>query len=437
MKRVLIVSFFFPPFNTIGAVRIGKLAKYLPEFGWTPLVLTVEDIDTLPKGLAVELPVGRIVRTPYWDFRTLARNTVTPAEGCTGGASGDPKGKHPFRVSLGGVYRALRKLLPLSDDRMIDYASGWYPQAVRAGKHLLESEPIDAIFSSSGPPTCHLIAGSLARKSGKPWLADYRDLWSQNHTTRRRQPFQFLEEHVESAVVRAAGALLTVSEPLAVDLQRLHGNLVHVLPNGFDPEDYAQAGKATLGKFTITYTGNINPETRNPVGLFQAVRALKQVGKVTADRFEVRFFGASLGPVMDLAREHGIADLVSVHRQVPFAESVARQKESTVLLVLEWNHPSAQGVYTGKLFEYLGAGRPILATGVEGGVMDRLLQDAGSGVLVNDTVKIRDVLEKWLTEFAEAGEVRSHWMPVSRVVDLFDRRKQAGRLADILNELVR
>jgi glycosyltransferase involved in cell wall biosynthesis len=400
-RKVLIVSYNFPPTTNSGSVRVGKLAKYLPEFGWEPIVLTVDKDRSVPQTLPVEIDEASIIRAPSFES--------------------------------GSVMWRIAAQLPITRT-LVPYPMGWYHHALKAGGQILQKHNFDAIFSSYFPPASHFVASRLQWRTGLPWIAEFRDPWSFTPYSRKIWFSQSVEKRMERRVMSNSCLLIAVSEPEAQQLQEIHHKKVAVIPNGFDEEDYLEEVPLT-SKFTITYTGTAGPGSRDPSLFFEVVRELQQEGRVSPDNFEIRFFGVNAGNfIPSLIGKYRLEGLVNFYGFVPFKESVRKQKESMVLLLLEWSDPSASATYTGKLFEYLGARRPILATGCKGGNIDKLLQQSGMGVLVNEAAIIKDVLCRWLEEWHQLRKIVSYWEPDVNVIKRYTRREGARKLAQLLEE---
>ena len=437
MKKVLIISFYFPPANNPGAIRIGKFAKYLPQFGWEPIVLTVDRVKGLPQNLPLEIAETNIVRTPYFDMwpliaQKLSSSTVTSSR--TIQAVG--RGKSSKKVIL-KILRLMRPIytLPLIDELLWDPV-GWYPYAVKKGTEILAKDNIDMILSTYNPSLPHLIASRLHQKTGIPWIAEFRDLWSLNPFARKTQPFQFSKERWEKRIMKSCDLLVTVSEPLAKDLAVFHSKKVMVIPNGFDEEDYKENVSLT-SKFTITFTGKIYDPHLDPTPLVEALDELKRKGIISSDDVELRFFGKFIYDIPSrLAKKHCLEDIIKTYDFVPFKESINRQQESTVLLVSVWIDPRGEGIHSAKFFEYLGAGRPILAIAPKGGEIDKLLQESGTGIVANKANEIEEILVKWLGEFKRFGNILSYYNPNSEVIRRLSRKEGTKKLAGVLDEVV-
>ncbi|MHB8104776.1 MAG: glycosyltransferase [Dehalococcoidales bacterium] len=411
-KRALIISFVFPPANTIGAVRIGKFAKYLPQFGWEPIILAADSTDRWPQTVPVEVDEA-------WIYRTPVNRTV-----------------HGL---LGMVLRAilltgLLDLIPVINRLVVGAVYYWYWPAVRKGLEVIRKNDINLIFSTYDPIACHLIARYFQKEAGIPWVAEFRDLWSLSHYDKTREPIRFFQKQREKRTMKNSALLITVSKPLAKKLEKLHSKKVVIIPNGFDEEDYKE-NIPLLPRFTISYTGNIFPGKEDPSPLFQALAELRDEGRLLPDDLEVRFFGRMLKTISPLIERYKVEQFVRVYGLVPFRQSIIKQKESTVLLLLSWNDPREKGVYTAKIFEYLGAARPILTIGLKGSVIDELLASTGSGIIATEVEEIKHLLVKWFEEFSQSGDISFYYHPNKDAIKRYSRREQARELAEVFDSI--
>jgi len=243
-------------------------------------------------------------------------------------------------------------------------------------------------------------------------------------------------------VIRGSALLTSVSEPWARQLEFFHRKKAEVITNGFDLEDYSES-VPLLSKFTITYTGSLFPHDQNPlVPILEAVAELADEGRISPDKFEIRFFGGNAGgsvvsrTVNAIAGKMRIKDFVNVYDLVPFKECVRKQKESTALLLLRQPIVAAEGWIPGKTFEYLGAKRPILALALNGGIIEELLKETGAGLVANDKSEIKATLLKWIEEFAQSGHISTSFEPNDAIIEKYTRQNQAKRLSELMDELV-
>lgn len=437
MKKVLIVSYAFPPNQGIGNVRAGKFTKYLPEFGWEPVVLTAKIRQDVPQTLPVEINEANIIRTPYFYLNPVLNYRHHRSRGDTAVS------KLPETASRGRSFsNLLRPVARLATNLMAQLPilgniffepTGWYFYAVREGLKLLKNNDIKVIFSSSQPRTSHLIAARLFKKTKIPWVAEYRDPWVDPYRN-KSQFYQLLETKWGKKVMKGCEILVTVSEFTVARLKAVHSKKIAVIHNGFDEQDYSENVPLT-SKFTLTSTGSISSGKRSPELVFQAIAQLQEEGRISSNNFEVRLYGEGLlKTLLPVIEEYHLKDLVKVYGFVPFNESIRRQQESTALLLLEWNSPLAKHVYPGKIFEYLGAGRPVLALAYKTGAIDKLLRETGAGIVVNEVEAIKGVLTRWLEEWQQSGRITSHWNPDINVIKRYTRREGARKLAQLLDE---
>ena len=427
-RKVLYIAFRYPPDNNIAAIRSAKLARYLPKFGWEPVVLT--NGNACDHSLPVECGERRVVRAKYRDPVGFLFGSSSGGADTEDQRKTRPKKRHrDLATSLMKKFRSLYELpvvRMLTKDPVL-----WYFPAKKMGRSIVATDPGTAlVFSTYSPSTSHFVASRISREIGVPWVAEFRDVWSLSPYVIKCQPLDRIERWIEKKTMAPASQLITVSEPLAEDLSQLHGKHTDVIPSGFDLDDYSASVPLTT-KFTITYTGRLYRGRRDPSELFKALRLLQQEDESLVCNLEVRFVGFDSRDVVGtLVEEHSLGDTVKFLQQVPFEESVRLQKESTVLLLLSWNDPRDEGTYSGKLFEYLGAGRPILATSVyEGGSIPKLLSETGSGITANDAATIKGILKVWLLEFQQEGRLHSYFNPKAEVIQTYTWEGQAKKLA--------
>jgi glycosyltransferase involved in cell wall biosynthesis len=392
--RILFVSYYFPPYNVIGAVRTGKTARHLLELGHDVRVIAAGRLP-LSTSLPLEVPASRVTYTRWWNVHRPVGALLAALRRDSGGAlpTGPSAGDRANR--LAGLYRAL-VFLP---DRQV----GWLPFGIRAGSALIRRWKPDLIYTSTGPFTSAVIGSYLARRFRLPWVAEFRDLWAGNQYDEFPAWRARLNYPIERWVVGPALAFVTVSEPLAATLRARYRRPVAVITNGFDPDDFPSLPSPTTrsDELRITFTGSYY-EGRQDVALLFA--ALKRLGERSA-RVRVEFFGAGLGPVQELADTLRLTDLVRTSPPIAYREALRRQAESDVLLHLLWTDPDQPGVYSGKLFEYIGSRRPILAIGPSAGAGQDLIRARDAGVVLDQSDQVADQLSRWLAAKEQTGRI--------------------------------
>jgi glycosyltransferase involved in cell wall biosynthesis len=435
-KKVLLVSFYFPPGNTIAAVRIGKFAKYLPEFGWEPIILTVNNIS-LSKTLPLEVAESSVVRTSYYTISDCLFRNLTHTQ--------NSLPQHPNaiiknnRLTWKTIISKMDQLgqpiytLPVIEKLLFD-PLGWYLPAVKAGLDIIRNNDISVILSSYGPSVSHFIAAKLHSQCKIPWVADYRDNWA-NIYSKHIQPFYYFDQLWEKNTVKNCSIMVSHSEPLADLLEKAHSKKTIVIPNGFDEEDFENSVPLTT-KFTITYTGHIYPGKRDPAPLFQAIAEARTEGRISPGDIEMRFFGLNVDKnIPSSIKKYGVEDFVKLGGNIPYQESLKYQMESTILLLLSWNDPRDSGTVSGKIYEYLGAKRPVLALAYPGGEIDKLLQKSGCGIVKNDVSGIKSLLIQWLDEFKKTGDIITHYNRHPGIIKKYTRKEQSRALAEVFDNL--
>lgn len=439
MNRVLIVSYRFPPQPYIGSLRLGKLAKYLPEYGWEPVVLTVDPERKYGnKSLSLEMPCGRVIRTIDFDMTNELKKMVHIDPNASifnleGKLSQKKitKSQRMKNKAIESVMWFVSQFISFPDAQI-----GWYFIVKKYFTNILKKCEVDILFTSSSPSTSHLIGRYLKGELNVPWVADFRDLWTQNHISRRIYPLWKIEQKVEKDVLKICDALTTVSKPLAEQLLSFHGKPVAVVTNGFDKDDYDRISSTKIkenGKVKIVYTGKIYPNKQDPSLLFRAVKDLLNEGFIRRGEVEIDFYGKDVSWAKSISYNMDMEGIINFYGLVPYSESIQKQMESDILLLLEWTDNQTKGVYTGKLFEYLGAGKPILAVGPKGGVVDELLRETGAGVLVYNHNETKSVLKEWIALFRQRGFIPYYGR--GEIISKYSRRSQAKILAELFDNL--
>ena len=424
-NKVLIVSYFYPPHISPGAIRASKYAKYLPEYDWTPLVLTADKNDYV-SGMPLEIPPDSLFRTRQFDINGIAKKFVSNNGSRIEEVRANRKSLKSRFISLGrNVYASI---VNFPDGQI-----GWYPYARLEGLRIIRNEKPRIIFSTSSPTTDHLIAYRLKRKTGLPWVAELRDLWTQNHNYQRTRPLCYLEMGLEKHVLNAADAVVTVSQSWAEELRKRIDVPVHVISNGFDSSDYPS--RVPLAKpFTISYTGILYAGNQDPAPLFDAIAAMHRKGLISPRKVHLRFIGRYVDSVLDIAKQRGISEYLEIRETISREEALRLQAESALLLVLSWNGPQRVGWIGLKLYEYFGSGRPVLAIGPKDCGSSVLTAQLNAGFIAENAQQVESILLNALTEFENTGDVS--FSPDVEGLRRFERRNLTGELAAILDRVI-
>lgn len=404
MRHVLIIAYYFPPIGGIASLRMSRFATYLPDNGWRVTVLapttSAHRLDA-----ALEFPEDQVRR---------ARSTELSLVGKRALRIGD-SGTQPAQTT--GLRRALqtaaRRVLYFPDAQI-----GWYRPAVRVGLDALRQNSFDAIFSSAHPATAHLIGRRLHRASGIPWIAEYRDPFSDDMDGVIRHR---LASALEGSVARTASAVVTVSPSLARDQEERWHRPVTVITNGCDGP--IQTHPHNSEEFVLAHLGTLYPDLQYSAGVWQAIQNLTQSTRPEVDR--LCFIGDPQYEVRRELDQHGLAPLVEITGFLPRDQALKKLGGADALLIIGPEDGSGpwRGWSPGKMFEYLATDLPIIYAGsTETDAANILRQQPGCYVLDG-----RDVA-------GLMGAIRQcRGQRHARDVERFTRRSLARELAAVLD----
>lgn len=428
-RSVLIIAYDYPPRGWSGVQRTAKFARYLPEFGWRPRVLTPREwflpgpLDPTLLDEVAEVPVVRTdIRTNEGFVEMFRRGArwFEPALRLLG--------KDAEWVAEGLRWRYGRWLVP-------DYAAGWVVPAVRAGLRMIRAERPDVLFATTPPSSAIVIGAILSTLTRVPLVLDFRDLWARYpnpvETARWRE---WLVPHMERFVVRCASAVVNVTEHNRRVMQSDHPGperrLFRTIYNGYDRDDLPRAVGDSQDRrgdrMTLSYVGSLYGR-QTPEYLLAAVARLREDERRW---LRLRFVGHP-GDYEDMLRERRWADVVDLAGVVHHDEAVREMVAADVLWLVIG--VGGEGVLAGKVYEYMASGRPILATVPEGAEVSRLLERAGGATIVGtaDVAGIASALGRMIAAWREGALVADR---DTGFVESFERRELTRRLAEVLDE---
>jgi len=434
-KKVLIMAYEFPPMGGIPSVWVTKYVKFLPAFGWRPVVLTVKDAPTnlLDKSLEDDLPQGLYVRKSFSLEPTRLVRWVRSIR--------NRKKEENGRDQAGSVIHSYTRL-PFNVLKKIkafmipDEKIGWFPFALRAALKVVRDTGPAVIFSTSPPYTTHLVAMACQRLTGLPWVCEFRDPWIDfPHYEPVTMFNRALVRWMERSTVARADVVIAAMPGIIEGFKARYGdeiaNKCRVITNGFDPDDYS--GEVGLEeRFTITWIGSIYGELY-PRALLEAASRLIEDKEIPGSDLRIRFVGTmdveSYESIMK-AEPKGVVEVLGF---VDHRDCIEYMRSSHLLTLKLAEGKMSEILYTGKMFEYLGCGRPILAMVGEGDTC-HFLKNLGVGVVVkpDDIQEIYDAILHYYSLY------RSNSMPSMDDPDVlrkFNRKRLTGELAQIFNEV--
>lgn len=401
------VCYYFPPLGGIGSLRPAKLAKYLPDFGWEPTVISPAN-GSYFRDDSIEVPAGKVMRTGTFELSRLGKRVI-----------GQPEELKPATVGpvLGAVRTTVRELLYFPDSHV-----GWYPFAVRSGNRVLATSEFDAVLSSSGPVTTHLVGRHLAKRHSLPWVAEFRDTWAEprdnNESSRLNQR---RARRLERSLVSDASAVVVPSPSWGELFEAKGAQKVGIVTNGYEPADLPAL--KTPPETVLTHIGSLHPGFQDLRPVWAALQRLRSSGGAPVKKL------LFVGHVHDVIRrqlaEHGLDDMVEITGFVSHRDAMARMMGSSALLVAGGgdDRPVLRGVIPGKIFEYLASGLPILYVGRTDADPARILMQFPGCFIVGpgDSVGVESALKA-----IDRG-------PVVRDTSVFTWRVLAGRVAETLD----
>lgn len=421
LKNLLFIAYYFPPLGMGGVQRATKFARYLPEYGWQPYVITVKDILYYAKDVSLldEVSHLTIIRTGSLDPARLIKLFPFPAgQAKREGGAGD-------RIS--GLSAFSRHFF-YPDSKIL-----WRPFARQKIRSLQRRIQFHAVFSTAPPISSHLIAA----KTGLPWVADFRDYWTIGDgifapTAWHRKKYRQIMQIITKRAAKITAVSLPIADSIKEIAKETDRNKIVVLPNGFDTNDFKHVAPRRFGKFTIVYSGNLNSK-RMPVNFFRALELIFTERPALQDKIQCIFIGKhfelNLPPL-----SNSLQTVVKYLDYVPHAESLSYILNANLLLLL-LSSSSAPGVLTGKVFEYLGTGKPIFAIIPRHVAAYRLLKDKPNCFIADpdDVQSIKKTLLKILALFLQKPGKISYGGHIPEWLQKYTRQFQTQQLAELLD----
>jgi glycosyltransferase involved in cell wall biosynthesis len=393
--KILLVTCFFPPYNAIGSVRTGKFARYFRQHGHEVRVLTARDLPLLTN-MKEEIPAEFVTATRWFNLNAIPEMLFGGRKQIV---------QTGYKIKSGSVKRLgfyYRALLHYPDEM-----TGWQPFAVSAGKKIIQEWKPDLIYTSGKPFTAFLVAKKLSEWSGIPWVAEMRDLWMDNHDYPYPDWRRKREMKLEKTVLSTAKALVTVSVPWAEAIGKKYQKPAAVVYNGFDPADYPaleDLAQPQPDHLRIVYTGTFYPAFQDCSPLLEALALMGP----EREKISVEFYTRYLDVILNRAKELGVDHLIQQKSFIPYRQALQSQMEADLVLLFLWakKEESEQiGNYPAKLFEYLGARRPILGLGLGEDLPTKLIRERQAGFVSNQPEEIAAQLRSWLAQKQKDGRI--------------------------------
>jgi glycosyltransferase involved in cell wall biosynthesis len=433
-KKVLIITYYWPPSGGPGVQRVLKFAKYLPEFGWEPIILTVKngEYPAIDNSLFKDIPENcKVFKSKaieptflYRKFTGMKKDEKIPvANLAQKNISWKKKISNWIRLNL---------FIP-------DAKIGWIPDAVKVGKKIIQEEKPDIIFSSSPPPTVQLIAKKLAKWSGIKWVADFRDPWTDiyHYDSVIRAKFAFKRDiKLEYQVMKNADEAVVASKNIGTFLLKdnFPGKKVKVITNGFDSVDFEEMiTQKPSAKFVIAYAGKINVQ-QNPENFWKALGMLKNENPAFGNDLEILLMGNISSDVLLSIEEQKLKENLNLPGYVSHPEMLKKLGESTLLLLLIPNTKKNISIIPGKLFEYMATNRFIVGIGPRNGDSALILNETKTGEMF-DFDELENLKTSILNNYMNWKNKIEH-QPNKVLIQNYTRKKLTEKLAGVFDDMV-
>jgi len=433
MKKVLIITYYWPPAGGIGVQRIAKFCKYLPECGWEPIVLTVnsENYERKDTSLLSDIKnISNIYRTTSLEPHIIYNFFDTHLRGKTKVKPTTRKIKRS-RFRYFAEYIRLNLFIP-------DTRIGWLYNGYRRGKQLIQEHKPDLIFSTAPPYTPHLLALKLHKASSTPWIADFRDPWIENtvyNTVKRLKLAISINRYLEKRVLTNASAL-TFTGPQLKDLYmrntgRHHEAKAHVITNGYDPEDWLNRQNKQTEQFYITYFGSLYKQ-RFHSRFFIVLGKLINSNPTLKEKLSLRFIGTIDDELKTYISKHIPKKNLKISDYVPYKEAIELLLQPQLLLLIIDNVPFNETITLGKVFDYLPTRNPILGIGPLNCDTANIIRETNTGYFFDydDDIGVKkyilDAFNNWQTNNLSLKK---------RNLESFYRRELTKKLSQIFNKV--
>lgn len=428
--RVLIITYYWPPSGGAGVQRWVKFTRYLRDFGWEPVVYIPENPEypALDATFANDLPEGlEVLKHRIWEPYSIYRKLTGKGDQPINAGFISENGKKGWKDKLS---IRIRGNLLIPDPRMF-----WIRPSVRYLSRYLHEHPVQAIVTTGPPHSMHRIGYGIKKQfPGLPWVADFRDPWTNidfYHELGLTRLSDAIHHRMERQVVQSADAVVVVSGGMKEEFSLLNPNRLVMIPNGFDTADVQPTGAAPDQQFTISHIGTMNA-ARNPEVIWKAIRQLCDENIFFKKDVKIQLIGKVDFSVLESLKHYDLEEKAEKTDYLPHAEAIQRQQSSQVLLLIINNTPNAKGILTGKFFEYIASGRPVLGVGPSDGDAAQVLNETGAGRMIDyeDVETAKKVLLEWYALYQE-----NRLKVATADVDKYSRRSLTGKLTELLQEL--
>jgi len=426
MKKVLIITYYWPPSGGAGVQRWLKFVKYLQEFGWEPVIYTPENAEmpSLDNSLIKDVPEGvEVLKTPIWEPYNAYKKLVGQKKEEKINAGFLSENKKPKRTEKLAVWVRGNFFIP-------DARKFWIKPSVKYLKNYLKENSVDAIVSTGPPHSMHLIAKELKKSLNVKWLADFRDPWTNIDFYKDLMLSKTADKkhkRLEREVLQEADVVLSIGNTMGKELTDLGAKRSEVITNGYDIEKNLEE-VALDEKFSVAHIGTMT-KSRNPEVLWEVLSMLIDNNEVFKNRLEIKLVGKVDISVMESIEKYNLLDYVRKIEYLPHDEVIIEQRKSHLLLLVVNDTPNAKGILTGKFFEYMSSGRPTLCIGPNDGDVADIIRETEAGSVFES--KDGEALKQYILKSFE-GKIA---FKTNSSVEKYSRKQLTKKLVSILDSI--
>jgi glycosyltransferase involved in cell wall biosynthesis len=429
MKKILIISYYWPPSGGIAVHRCLKFAKYLREFGWEPVICTADNPEypVLDEGNFADIPTNAtILKTKIWEPYNLFKFMT--------GKKRDERIHNVFLEEEKATFAHKLGIWIRGNLFIPDARRFWINSSIKYLTKYLKENKVDVLFTNGPPQSTHMIAYGIKKKTGIPWHADFQDPWTQvdyfpqlmlNPLTRK------IHKAMEQRVFNNADKITICSDTWKKDLESIGAKDVDAIVWGYDEDDFKNVKVEMSPKFTISHYGSLGPD-RNARTLWKALSIISQENKQFAEDLEIELAGFIGHAIIKEIESLGLKGNLKLFDHISRKETLERMHRSQVLLLILNNMPNVNGRLPGKLFEYLASRRPIVVIGPEESDASKIVHsvNAGSNCGFEDLENTINTVKKLYERFRN-NNLQSNETDISE----YSNRKLTRKLAGYFNQI--
>lgn len=435
MKKVLIITYYWPPSGGAGVQRWVKFVKYLRDFDWEPIIYIPENphYPVLDNSFEKDIPENiTVLKYPVWEPYDLYKKFM--------GMKKEEKVQHGFiqekkqSAFKQNISNWIRSNIFIPDARKF-----WIKPSVKfLTKYFQTHQKPDVIISSGPPHSTHLVAMGLKKNLKIPWVADFRDPWTgiDFYSQLKLTKWADKKHHrLERKVLQNADKVISVGWHLAKELKSLGAKSVEVITNGYDESDFLNIeSKPGNEKFTLSHIGSLNKD-RNPQILWDALREMIDDNKEFGKKLEIKLVGKVDQFVLESIKKHNLINNFVKIDYIPHTELRNIFINSQILLLLLNNTPNIEGIITGKIFEYLASTRPILCIGSSTGDAAKIINETKSGKAFD--FKDKNEIKSFISKKYEKFKTGHNNYNLNESVKKYSRKNLTQKLSGVLNEIIK